>query len=266
MHPQVHQHDGGRCPICSMALVPVKRDDLMMSVSLDQMLTVAMKHNPDIRAAQATLLAADAELDQTRLTVLQTIIAYRQRWSAQKASLVANSQEVEAAQEAAARGNLSDAQRKQVAAMLAAAKRKLAFEQARLREVEAELPFLLGRQNSRADDESADAGTAVIKDRLIPMIEQLIELSTEEYRKGQADLSDMISWSQRLAELKVQTTSTKTEQIKIVEAHITLLKDMQKMADQRYKTGTATLKDVLTAQIQVAEAELWLAKIKSSAR
>ena len=50
----------------------------------------------------------------------------------------------------------------------------------------------------------------------------------------------MISWSQRLAELKVQTTGSKTEQIEIVQAHITLLKNMQEMADQRYKTGTAT--------------------------
>lgn len=262
MHPRIHQPGDGRCPICAMALVPIKHGDLALPTSLDQMLTIALKHNPDVRAARARLLAAEAELDRTRLTVLQKIIAYRERWSAQKASVAALSQETEALQKATAQDDVPESQKKQRAAMLAAARRKLAFEQARLREVEAELPFLLGRQSGIADEDGTEATTAVIRDRLIPMLEQLIEVSTEEYRKGQADLSDMISWSQRLAELKVQTASTKSEQIEIVQSHIILLKDMKKVADQRYRTGQATLKDVLAAQIQVAEAELWLAKVK----
>ncbi len=262
MHPRVHQPGDGRCPICSMALVPSKHGHLTLPSSLDQMLTIALKHNPDVRAARARLLAAEAELDRTRLTVLQKIIAYRERWSAQKASVAALTQETEAVQNAAAQDDVPQPQKKQRAAMLAAAKQKLAFEQARLREVEAELPFLLGRQGRHADEDDAEATTVVITDRLIPMLEQLIEVSTEEYRKGQADVSDMVSWSQRLAELKVQTASTKSEEIDIVQAHIILLKDMHKIADQRYRAGTATLKDVLAAQIQVAEADLWLAKVK----
>lgn len=266
MHPQIHRSGDGHCPICAMALAPVNRDDVALPATLDQMLSIALKHNPDVRAARAKLMAAEAELDRTRLTVLQRIIAYRERWSAQKASLAATGHEVEAARNATTRDNLSEAQKKQLAIMLAAAKQKLAFEQARLREVEAELPFLLGRQAGRADEDSTEAGTAIISDRLIPLLEQSIKVSTEEYRKGQAELSDMISQSQRLAELRVQIASTKTEQIEIVQAHIILLKDMQKMADQRYKAGGATLKDVLAAQIQVAEAELWLAKVKGDSQ
>lgn len=264
MHPQIHQPGNGYCPICSMALVSAKHGDLALPASLDQMLTIALKHNPDIRAARAKLLAAEAEVDRTRLTVLQKIIAYRERWSAQKASVTATSQEVETAQSAANQGDLSAVQKQQLAAMLAVAKQKLAFEQARLREVEAELPFLLGRRDGLTEEDDNETTTAVINDRLIPLFEQLINVTTEEYRKGQADLSDMISWSQRLAELKVKTADIKSEQIEIIQAHIILLKDMQKIADQRYRAGNATLKDVLAAQIQVAEAELWLANIKGA--
>lgn len=265
MHPRIHQHANGRCPICGMALLQVRRDALGAPMSLDQMLTAALQHNPDVRAARARLLASEAELDRTRLAVLQKIIAYRDRWSVQRGAIVAATEEV-----AAAQGLMDQVQpdrdQKRVARILANARRKLSFEQARLKEVEAELPFLLGRQNPVIDEESSDAETAVIKERLIPMVEQLIEVATEEYRKGQAEISEMTSWSQRLAELKVQTARTRTERIEIVQAHIVLLKTMQEMASARYKAGAASVKDVLAAQIQVAEAELWLAKVKGELR
>lgn len=248
-----------------MRLVSASLDGGESPLSLDQMLTIALQHNPDVRAVRAKLLAAEAELDRTRLTVLQQIIAYRERWSAHKAALAAATEEVRIAQSTATPGDLSEAQKTAMARLLATARRKLAFEQARLKEVEAQQPFLLGRQGGHAGHDNSDAETAVINDRLIPMIEQLIKVTTEDYRKGQAELSDTIAWSQRLAELKVQTVTTKTKQSEIVQAHIILLKDMQEMAAQRYKAGAATMKDVIAAQIQVAEAELWLAKVKSDA-
>ena len=265
MCPQIHQPSGGYCPICSMRLVSASLDGGESPLSLDEMLTIALQHTPDVRAARAKLLAAEAELDRTRLTVLQQIIAYRERWSAHKAALTAATEEVRTAQSTATPGDLSEAQKTAMARLLATARRKLAFEQARLKEVEAQQPFLLGSQGGHAGHDNSDAETAVIKDRLIPMIEQLIKVTTEDYQKGQAELSDTISWSRRLAELKVQTVTTKTEQSEIVQAHIILLKDMQEMAAQRYKAGAATMKDVLAAQIQVAEAELWLAKVKNDA-
>jgi len=266
MHPQIHQPWNGRCPICSMPLVPLKRNERALPTSLDQMLTVALQHNPDVRAARAMLLAAEAELDRTRLSVLQKIIAYRERWSARKAALETATAEFRAAEATTTQDDVPAAQKKSATALLAAARRKMTFEQARLKEIEAELPFLLGRQDAASEHVSSDAETVVIRDRLIPMIEQLIQVTTEEYRKGQSELSGMISWSQRLAELKVQTAITRTERIEIVQSHIILLKDMQKMANQRYKAGAATMKDVLAAQIQVAEAELWLAKVKGGSR
>lgn len=262
MHPKVHQHTSGKCPVCGMALLTVKRDVLAVPMSLDQMLTAALQHNPDVRAARAMLLAAEAELDRTRLTVLQKIIAYRERWSAQRTAVAAATEEVESAQ-ALIDQVQADRDRKTAATILANARRKLSFEQARLREVEAELPFLLGRQNPAIDVESSDDEAEVITERLIPMLEQLVKVAAEEYRVGQAELSEMTAWSQRLAELKVRIARTKTERIEIVQAHILLLKNMQEMAAARHKVGAVSIKDVLSAQLQVAEAELWLAELEA---
>ena len=57
MHPQLTRHDQGRCPICAMSLVRTKRDESAPLASLDQMLGIAMKHNPDVRAGRGSFRA-----------------------------------------------------------------------------------------------------------------------------------------------------------------------------------------------------------------
>ena len=48
-------------------------------MSLDQMLSLALPRNPDIRAQRARVIAAEVELDRARLEVVQKIIDYRKR-------------------------------------------------------------------------------------------------------------------------------------------------------------------------------------------
>ena len=60
MHPQVKQDKPGKCPICGIALVPTAgRATADTFPSLEEMLKIALKHNPDIRAAQAKLQVAE---------------------------------------------------------------------------------------------------------------------------------------------------------------------------------------------------------------
>ncbi len=47
-----------------------------------------------------------------------------------------------------------------------------------------------------------------------------------------------------------------SERIESIQAHIALLKQMHQIANERHKVGKATLKDVLVAQIQLAEARV----------
>jgi hypothetical protein len=57
-------------------------------ITLDEMLFVALRHNPEVRAAEAKLRQAEANLDRTRLEVVQKIIAFREKWQTQNAGLI----------------------------------------------------------------------------------------------------------------------------------------------------------------------------------
>src|SRR5262249_45592845 len=52
--------------------------------SPEEMLTKALKDNPDIRVAEAKLREADAELNRVRLQVTQKVIAFHRSLEAQK--------------------------------------------------------------------------------------------------------------------------------------------------------------------------------------
>src|SRR5206468_7820042 len=55
--------------------------------TLEEMLTNALKDNPDIRVAEAKVREAEAELNRTRLQVTQKIVALQQALLAQKAEV-----------------------------------------------------------------------------------------------------------------------------------------------------------------------------------
>ncbi len=262
MHPQVHQAESGNCPICGMHLVSQQHENAHALMSLDRMLSLALQHNPDVRAARANIIAAEAELDRTRLAVVQKIIAYRERWNHEQAFVFAAARELEAAQQAANRDGLADETRQQATILVSEARKSLAFRQARLREIEAETPFLLGRRNVEQADAGADSNAAIIQERLIPMIEQLIKMTIEDCRSGKAPMTDMLPWSRRLAELKVRIATTNGERIAAIQSYLGLLKSTITMAEQRYREGETQQRDVLAAMIQLSEGELWLTDVR----
>src|SRR5262245_9717593 len=53
------------------------KDQPLEKMTLEEMLTQALKNNPDLRVAEAKLREAEAELHRTRLGVVQKVIAFR---------------------------------------------------------------------------------------------------------------------------------------------------------------------------------------------
>ncbi len=106
----------------------------------------------------------------------------------------------------------------------------------------------------------------IIQDRLIPLIEQLVKSAIKDYRSGNAKLTDVQPWSQRLAELKVRTAATKAERIAAVQSHVEWLKSIAKMTKARYRAREVPLGDVLAAKVHLSEAELWLTEVAGSSR
>jgi hypothetical protein len=113
--------------------------------TLEEMLTRAMKDNPDVRVAEAKLREAEAELNRTRLQVTQKVIAYQRTLEAQKEMVkIAEEQlnhmkiQVNAARDENGRQQMITAQQKTL--------EEFARAKAKLAEIEGEIPYLLGNQ------------------------------------------------------------------------------------------------------------------------
>src|SRR5947209_1161209 len=114
------------------------------SLTLEERLARARKENPDIPVGEAKVREAEAELNRTRLQVVQKAVALHHALEAQKAL-------VEAAELDFKR--LSDLAGKNVAGQgdVDAAKQKLLAAKGRLAEIEAEMPYLSGKLPEHAD-------------------------------------------------------------------------------------------------------------------
>jgi len=98
------------------------------------------------------------------------------------------------------------------------------------------------------------------------MIEQLVTEMVEDFKSGNAKLTDVQPWSQRLAELKLRTATTKAERIAAVQSHVERLKSIEKMTEALYRAREVQLGDVLAAKVHLTEAELWLTEVAGSAQ
>jgi hypothetical protein len=108
--------------------------------SLEEMLKKAMKDNPDIRVAEAKVREADAELNRTRLQVTQKVLAFHHSRESQKAIIKVAEDDLQRIQKLEASRAVSQEEVKQAQQRLSVAKAKLA-------EIEAEMPYLLGQQH-----------------------------------------------------------------------------------------------------------------------
>jgi hypothetical protein len=117
--------------------------------SLDDLLAEALKNNPDIRVAEANLLAAQAELNRTRLKVTHRIVALRAEMAGAKALVEVYERELQRLHSLRAKrlDLVSDSE-------LQIAKQQMIKFKAELARLEAELPYLLGKQSSKKDDKA----------------------------------------------------------------------------------------------------------------
>jgi hypothetical protein len=117
---------------------------------LEEMLAEALKNNPDIRVAAAKLAEAEAELNRTRLQVLQKIVAVH-------AAIASKKTEVAYRQKEYQRYQALLADRAIDAKLVDEQEDKLALAKAQLAELEAQMPALLGKSPRSEKDTVGEA-------------------------------------------------------------------------------------------------------------
>jgi hypothetical protein len=117
--------------------ISAPKEKPVAEMGLDEMLARALKDNPDIVIADAKLREAAAELNRTRLQVTQRVVTLQHALEAQRALVQSATADLHNAQVSA------DAI---PAASLATKQQSLIAAKAKLAEIEAELPYLLGKQ------------------------------------------------------------------------------------------------------------------------
>jgi hypothetical protein len=112
--------------------------------ALADLLAEALKNNPDLRVAEAKLLEAEAELRRTRLQVTQKIVATHSGLAAQKKQLAEYETIVRRLERLFQAGTVPESE-------LLLARQRVMLAKAKLAELEAQLPFVLGRQPGKSD-------------------------------------------------------------------------------------------------------------------
>lgn len=232
-------------------------DDVQPTMpALDQMLRIALEHNPDIRAARGEVAVAEANLDRTRLTVVKELTAFRERWLSAKAALAAAEQEMRVAESSYAAGGKID--------LVNSAKESVAIRQLQLREIEAELPFLLGATLEDADElaptSDVESRTGLLRDRAIPLAEQIVVLSVQSYQTGNGDLERCLKWSSRLMQLQREVADSDAERDAAAETYVEHLLRIKEVTAARYRNAQATQEDLLAAEFAIVEAQIMLGR------
>jgi hypothetical protein len=126
---------------------PAAKDAPHTVASLEEMVATALKYNPDIRIVEMKLRDDEAELNRARLRVMQKIIGLHHALQAQQATVERDQAKVK---------RLSDLVRQgaQQTAVLEEAKQELAQAEAKLSELESELPYLLGKRSASLAQET----------------------------------------------------------------------------------------------------------------
>jgi outer membrane protein TolC len=235
---------------------------------LEEMLSIALKHNPDVQAAEAMLRAAEAELDRTRLQVVRNVTAFRAKWQAQQSEVAAAQAELklrsagrERVSKLSEQGVIGQEKLAEVEHQLVSARNKLAFAQAKLAELEAEMPFLLGKP---AERRAADSDTTKKKAKaMLEVARTTFELKMRAIQKGEArDMDQMYPWSRRWLDAERAASRSKADRITALESHLARMKQIYDVAQQLQKAGELGRADVVAFQFYIAEAELWISQAK----
>jgi hypothetical protein len=111
--------------------------------SLEEMLNKALKDNPDIRVAESKVREAEAELNRTRLQVTQKVLAFHHNHEAQKAAVKVAEEELAGIRKFQQSKAVSQAE-------VQLAEHRLSQAKAKLAEIDAEMPYLLGQEHAVA--------------------------------------------------------------------------------------------------------------------
>ncbi len=122
--------------------------------SLAEMLQHAFSNNPDIQVAQARVRESEAQLNKTRLEVVQKVMALRQSWRAHRGKLQEAKHSLEQArhhlkgrERLHSKGVLSEEELQLAKLELKVAESALLDAESQLAETEAGAAYLLGRQS-----------------------------------------------------------------------------------------------------------------------
>jgi hypothetical protein len=120
-------------------------------MSLEELLALAMKYNPDLRVAEAKVREAEEELNQVRLQVSQKLVTLRSKIEAARKTVDEAQARLKRAQELASKNLLSQEE-------LGGAELLVARYRAELAELEGQLPYLVGKPAKEMGKDGANAG------------------------------------------------------------------------------------------------------------
>lgn len=224
----------------------------LASLDLKKMLSRAQQNHPAIRAAEAKLAAARAELDLTRQQVAKEVIETRKQWRSAKGAVAAAKAELQAAERS---GGSLPAERYREFVRTANERLKLAREDLAAAEVRLEL--LVGKAAVDGKQDTNVLQREKVLHKLRSITQQMVKTATGDWRIGKADGTELFTATRRLARIDIALAKTKAEKLAAIEAYVKNLKELQNIAEQLYRSGKAPQGDVLSIQYAVTEAELW---------
>jgi hypothetical protein len=117
--------------------------------SLEDLLTQALKNNPDIRVAEARVQKAEAELNRTRLEVMQKVVKFHAARTAAQARVTEAEKQLQRVRNLLASSAISQQDYQ-------AAQQALITAKAELEAVEADMPALIGKAPQVVQKENVD--------------------------------------------------------------------------------------------------------------
>jgi hypothetical protein len=169
---------------------------------LDEMIEAAIHGSPEVRAAEARLHMAQAELEQARLHAVERVVAYRRQRRAQQAELEAAEAELQQANRAASSAS-NDARQKELQELVSTANLRVQALRQQMAETEATTPFLFAARPVHASAQDAQE-SKMIEEELLPKAEQILKVLHQAYQQGEGDLDAIFEWSRRVVELELR--------------------------------------------------------------
>lgn len=112
-------------------------------------------------------------------------------------------------------------------------------------------------------EDSSKKIDSLLKERR-DVLKQLVKLAKERHREGAEPADNVIRASLALLEAELELARSRRERVEIHKQAIALLRELEKMADLRFRAGTARKDVVLRAKASRLEAEIQLLREESA--